>query len=387
MRPSWPGAHRALLLAMATLSGSAGAAPPPLAAEHLTVEQLPAWSPHWAYLFDFSFNNETDGRVYLYDGDRHRMLGQFEVGYYPNLAISPDHKTTAIATTYWSRGGHGARTDVLEYEDNASLTLRGELLLHEKKAQTAAMHSYNLAYSADGRFLYVANLTPSTSLSIVDVAKNAVVGEIDTDGCVQVIPSGPRRVSSLFENGRLLTVTHDDAGKETARNVSQPFFNVDRDPIFVQAVATPTGVLYLSFLGDVYQIDLGGAEPKFAEPWPTAAAKERGHWRPGGQQVVAYQARTGRMYVPMHRGGQGSHKAGGSQIWVYDALTHRRVARWPVDVAKYGAAFCVLATQDEHPLLFAATERSALLVMDGMTGRLLHVEAKLGQTLWTMLNP
>jgi len=386
MRLKWPGAFCALLMAVAG-TAMAGATPPPLPAEHLSVEKLPPPSPHWAYLFDFSFNNETDERVYLYDGDKGRMLGQFEVGYYPNFAISPDHKTTAIATTYWSRGGHGTRTDVLEFEDNQSLTLRGELLLPSKKAQSGAVGEFNVAYSADGHFLYVTNLTPAATFSIVDVAKNAVVGEIDTDACIMVMPSAQRRVSSLCENGRLLTVTHDESGKETSRSVSKPFFNVDRDPIFATSVRTPTGAMHVSFLGDVYEIDLSGAEPRFVEPWPLLGAKERGHWRPGGQQVVAYHAKSGRLYVAMHVGGEGSHKQGGTQIWVFDAKTHRRIARWPVDAAKHGGAFALLATQDDHPLLFAATENSALLVMDAMTGKLLHVEAKLGQTLWSMMNP
>ena len=384
------GACSALLLAAAGLAGmacKAGAPPPPLPAEHLELAKLPPWSPHWAYLFDYCFANETDDRLYLYDGDAHRVLGQFEVGFYPAMTISPDHKTTAVATTYWSRGGHGARTDVLEYDDNTTMTVRGELVLPPGRAQTGAVSSFGLSYSSDQRFLYLANLSPAASLSIIDVAKNAVVGELDTDGCVQVIPSGKRRVSALCENGRLLTITHDEAGAETARSVSQPFFNVDRDPIYVQGARTPTGVLHVSFLGDIYAIDLSGAEPRFAAPWPTVTAQQRGHWRPGGQQVVAYHAGTGRLYLPMHRGGEGSHKAGGTEIWVFDANTHRRLARWQVDAKKYGAVNAVLTTQDDKPLLFASTEKSALFVMDAMSGQLQHVETKLGQTLWAMMNP
>jgi methylamine dehydrogenase heavy chain len=388
-------AWSALLLAAAGVAGVAGmsrtagaaGAPPPLPAEHLEVAKLPPWSPHWAYLYDDSFANETDVRLYLYDGDAHRMLGQYDAGYYPAISISPDHKTAAIATTYWSRGAHGTRTDVIEYGDNTTLSVRGELMLPPKRAQTAAVSNYGVSYSSDQRFLYVANLSPAASFSIIDIAKNAIVGDVDTDGCVQVIPSGKRRVSALCENGRLLTVTHDDTGAETARSVSQPFFSADRDPIFVQSAPTPTGVVHVSFLGDVYAIDLSGAEPRFAPPWPTVTLKERGHWRPGGQQVVAYHARSGRLYLPMHRGGEGSHKDGATEIWVFDASTHKRLARWPVNAAKYGGVIAVLATQDERPLLFAATEKSALFVIDAMSGRLQHVEARLGQTLWSMMNP
>ncbi|TLZ22821.1 MAG: amine dehydrogenase, partial [Gammaproteobacteria bacterium] len=52
-----------------TLSVLAHAAPPPLPAEHLTVQQLPPKSPHWVYVYDEAFNNEIDARVHLFDGD------------------------------------------------------------------------------------------------------------------------------------------------------------------------------------------------------------------------------------------------------------------------------------------------------------------------------
>ena len=395
MRLSGPSLLGVLLIAFAGNSALAATtapepAPPPLAAEHLKVEAMPAWSPHWLYAFDDSFNNETDARVWVYDGDHGRALGQFEAGYYGNVAVSPDHKTTAIATTYWSRGGHGTRTDVLEFEDNTKLSLQGEIVLTSKKAQSGAMGPFNLSYSPDGRFLYVTNLTPAASISIVDVAARKILGEIDTDACVLAIPTidGTRhRVSMLCENGRLLTIVHDDAGKETSRSVSKPFFDVDKDPIFVQSVATPTGAYHVSFMGDVYEIDLSAADPRFPAAWPTVSAKERGHWRPGGQQMVAYHPSSHRLYVAMHAGGEGTHKLGGSQVWVTDTITHKRLARWSIDEKKYGGAFCMIATQDEHPLLFVATEKSSLLVLDATTGKLLHAEDKLGQTLWQLLNP
>ena len=391
MRVTGPGLLGVLLIAFAGSTAIAATTPPPpLAAEHLKVESMPAWSPHWVYAFDEAFNNETDTRVFVYDGDHGRPLGQFEAGYYGNVAVSPDHKTTAVATTYWSRGGHGTRTDVLEFQDNTTLTLRGEIVLAAKKAQSGAMGPFNLSYSADGRFLYVTNLTPAASISIVDVAAQKILSEVDTDACVLAIPSvdGTRhRVSMLCENGRLLTITHDESGKETARSVAKAFFNVDKDPIFVQGAVTPTGAVHVSFLGDVYEIDLSAAEPRFPATWATVSAKDRGHWRPGGQQIVSYHAPSHRLYVAMHAGGEGTHKMGGSQIWVTDTVTHKLVGRWPIDEKKYGGAFAVLATKDEQPLLFVATEKSSLLVLDAKTGKLLHAEEKLGQTLWQLLNP
>jgi methylamine dehydrogenase heavy chain len=382
----WPRATGACLALLTAWAAGAGT-PPPLPAEHLTVATLPERSPHWVFGYDVSVSNETDYRIYLYDGDKHRDLGQFDVGYYAGFALSPDHRTTAIATTYFSRGGHGARTDVVEFWDNATLALLpGEIALPPKRAQTLPT-LYNVNYSADQHFLYVTNLTPAASYSVIDLAKRAVVGEIDTDGCVLVIPSAQRRVSSLCETGRLLTVTLDDAGHEASRKVSAPFFNVDKDPIFAQGIPTAKGVTFLSFLGDVYAVDLSAAEPTFAAPWPITTAAERGHWRPGGTQPGALQERFGRLYAVMHKGGEGSHKEAGSEIWVLDTASHKRIARYPVDVAKYGGAISVQPSQDERPLLFVATEKSSILIMDAMTGRLQYVEPKLGQSCCYLINP
>jgi methylamine dehydrogenase heavy chain len=51
-----------------------------------------------------------------------------------------------------------------------------------------------------------------------------------------VIPSGPNRVSSICESGRLLTVTLDPDGHEASRSMSEAFFNPDQDPIFAQGI-------------------------------------------------------------------------------------------------------------------------------------------------------
>src|SRR5438309_6198579 len=112
------------------------AAPPPLPAEHLTVERLPPRSPHWVYVFDEAFDNEIDARVHLFDGDTYRRLGQIDAGFTPGFNLSPDGKTSVIATTYFARGSHGARTDVVEFTDNATLKVTQEIVLPSKRAMT-----------------------------------------------------------------------------------------------------------------------------------------------------------------------------------------------------------------------------------------------------------
>lgn len=375
---------RAALLAW-LVHGIAAAAPPP-AADQISVATLPSKSAHWVYVVDDAFFNEIDARVRLFDGDSYRHLGQIDAGFTPGVILSPDGKTTAVATTYFARGGHGARTDVVEFTDNATLEIAGEIVLPPKRAQYEPMY-FDLGYSSDSRFLYVAYITPAGSFGVLDPVAGTVLGEINTAGCVLVIPSGPNRVSSLCDSGRLLTVTLDPQGHEASRVLSDAWFDPDTDPVFAQGVPSANGYAFLSFLGQVHEVDFSGPQPSIHAPWSLVSASERGHWRPGGTQIAAIHCKLGRLYVPMHRGVEGSHKAGGTEIWVFDINTHRRLARWPLAPLKVGAVTAVQVSQDESPLLFTASDRGWVEVFDALTGRLRHVDKNLGQTPWMFLNP
>jgi methylamine dehydrogenase heavy chain len=376
-----------LLVAVALCIGTyvqAADPPPPLPAEHLKVEPLPPTGPHWIYVFDYAFANETDMRVHLFDGDTHRRLGQIDAGYFSGFNLSPDGKTTVVATTYFSRGSRGTRTDVVEFTDNTTLAPIREIVLPSKRAMTLPS-MFNVAYSEDGRFVYAAYVTPAASFGVLDPQQGTVLGEIDTAGCVLVIPSGPNRVSSLCESGRLLTVTLDGAGHESSRAMSEPFFDADKDPVFVQGIPIEQGFAFLSFLGEVHEVNFAAAAPVFAPSWSLVSAAEKQHWRPGGAQVGAVHRALHRLYVPMHVGAEGSHKVGGTEIWVFDTTTHRRLARWPVGT--WGSVVAVQVTQDSAPLLFAATDTASVAVLDALTGRVKHVEKNLGQSPWMMLTP
>lgn len=380
LAPAWAAATASAVPVLAAATA------PALPTEHLTVAKVGPKSPHWVYVLDYAFNNEIDTRLYLFDGDTYRRIGQIDTGFSPGVALSPDGRTTVVATTYFSRGGHGTRTDVVEFNDNATLAKTGEIIIPPKHTQTLAT-LFTVAYSSDGRFLYTPYLTPAASFGVLDPARKTVLSEIDTAGCTLVIPSGPNRVSSICESGRLLTVTLDATGHEAARTSSDPFFDPDRDPVFVQGVPITGGYAYLSFLGEVHEVDFTRAKPLIRAAWSLVNAAEKGTWRPGGVQIGAVHRALGKLFVPMHRGGEGSHKQGGSEIWVFDLRSHQRTARWPVDTKESGEVVAVQVSQDAAPLLFAATEEADLLVLDARTGQLKHAEKKLGQTPQLLLNP
>jgi methylamine dehydrogenase heavy chain len=376
----------AVSIAPAWAAAPAKPQPPPLPAEHLTISTVGPKSPHWVYVVDYAFNNEIDSRVWLFDGDTHRRIGQIDAGFFPAVNISPDGHTTAVATTYFARGGHGTRIDVVEFNDNNTLGKTGEIVIPPKHAQTLSM-LFTLGYSSDGKFVYVPYLTPAASFGVLDPVKKTVLSEIDTAGCTLVFPWGPNHVSSICESGRLLTVTLNAQGKEASRASSEPFFNVDEDPVFAQAVPLPDGYAYLSFLGQVHEIDFTQPKPTARAAWSLVSAAEKGTWRPGGVQIGAVHRGLNKLFVLMHKGGDGSHKDPGTEIWVFDLKSHQRAARWPIDTKATGGAVGVQVSQDPAPLLFVATDKSHVLMLDARTGKLQHDEKNLGQTPQLMLNP
>lgn len=371
---------------LALLATGWAAGSEPLPPEQFGMEPLPARTPHRIYVVDSAIMNEIDSRVRVFDADAHRFLGQIDAGFFPGVTVSPDGNTIAVGTTYFARGGHGERTDVVEFTDAATLAVTGEIVLPTKRLQATPTY-LNLGYSSDSHFLYAAYVTPAASFGVLDPAGKRVLGEIDTAGCVMVIPWGPDHVSSICDNGRLLTVTLDAKGNEVARALSDKFFDVDTDPLFVQGIPTDRGYTFLTFLGQVHEVDLSGPMPMIHPSWPLVNAGEAGHWRPGGEQMGAIQRRLGRLYVAMHRGEEGSHKEGGTEIWVFDLNTHRRLARWPVAALKLAPVEALQVSQDEAPLLFLGSDDGAVATLDALTGRLRRVDRSLGPNPSQILNP
>ncbi|WP_277183114.1 amine dehydrogenase large subunit [Caballeronia sp. BR00000012568055] len=355
--------------------------------EELTVAKVPPFNPHRAYVVDVAFASMTDARVHLFDADTSRFVGQIDAGFAPGFAISPDHKTSYVATTYFSRGSKGTRTDVVELIDNATLETTGEIEIPAKHAQ-AVPTPYNTTLSEDGSRLYVSNITPSTSVTVIDTAAKKVLGEIDTDGCVLAYPSGNDRFTSLCESGKALTVKLDATGKEASRKLSDAFIDVDHDSAFVNGVRDAQGYLFTTFKGNVRSADFSGDTPAFGTSWSLVTDQERkAGWRPGGLQQTALHVKTHRLYVAMHRGADGSHKDPASEIWVFDTQSKKRVARWKLASQKIDPLLSIQVSDDDKPLLYGLTPTSDFVVMDAMSGKLKHVDKQLGTTSTLILNP
>lgn len=114
------------------------------------------------------------------------IKGSLSAGVVSQFAMSKDGKSAYLASVYAKRIMSGPTEAVLEEFDAKSLVKTREIILSPKIAQSAPQLSY-LEFSADGKYAYVQNATPATSVTVVDMEAGEVLTEIPHPGCVAFI--------------------------------------------------------------------------------------------------------------------------------------------------------------------------------------------------------
>lgn len=298
-----------------------------------TVGTVPAiTAKHRIYIADIAINHISDGKLHVVDGQNGHYLGMIGTGFTGQFILSNDKREIIVATGYLSRGQRGDRVDVVEVWDADTLSFKYEIPISDKRAM-ALNYEGLLRLSADGRWLFVQNSTPATSVTVVDMQAKKEVGDISMPGCWAIYPaqSNPKRFASLCGEGNVTTVTMDDNGKEASRTSSGKFFDPDDDAWFMQGEQDGDRYYFVSFKGNIATINVGGETAVLEGSWPLSTkADQRKNWRPGGYQPLAVHGGANRLYVAMHSGGvEGSHKTPANEIWVYDTRSHKRLARLP----------------------------------------------------------
>jgi methylamine dehydrogenase heavy chain len=199
------------------------------------------------------------------------------------------------------------------------------------------------------------NFTPASSVTIVDLTKRQVLGEVEIPGCSLVYPSGARGFSTLCASGTLLTVHLDANGAAAGRSESKAFNPLDTDPLFTASTVIG-GVRYFPSLhGRIQPIDMRGEDVKILPDWPLVpAAEQAGGWRPSGWQLVAGDEQR-LLYVLMQpQAHEGTHKDPATEVWVYNAAAKTRIKR--LRLARPGSSIA-LTHGAEQLLLVQAGER------------------------------
>lgn len=373
------------------LPGNAAAAGPttldPVAADKFgVIEKVPAKTdPHWLWVYDTNFISFVDGRTHLVDGDTGHYFGSLNTGYvHTRLNLPRHYREIYSAETYYSRHTGGTRTDLVRIYDPINLSLIEEIKIPNKRATTIPRMT-NTGISDDDRFMAISNITPATSVSIVDLEKRKFVGEIPVPGCTLAVPAGDRRFLSLCSNGSVATFSLDGEGKLDELRHSKPFFDLDKDPITENGVRNGDTLLFPSVEGLLYSIDVSGREIKIAKPWSLLDEKDRAAgWRTGGMQQIAVNGPHARLYAIMHQGTADTYEHPGPEIWVYDLKKKQRIQR----IRTKRIAVSIHVSPDDQPLLFSLPDtENTLDIYDALSGEHLREVKELGVTPVLMETP
>jgi methylamine dehydrogenase heavy chain len=327
--------------------------PNPLPAETIPkVETLPA-----KYPTTWSFLNYAGDRLELRNvgSDSREVKGQIPAHDSATFLVPDKRPELYVADTVWSRGSRGVRTDFITVYDTHTLNPVGEIVLPGgKRALITAMEGL-ITFTDDQRMALVFNFTPASSVTVVDLLKRQVLGEVEIPGCSLVYPSGTRGFSTLCSSGTLLSVRLDANGAVAGRSESKAFNPLDTDPLFTASTVVG-GVRYFPSLhGRVQPIDMRGDDVKILPDWPLVpAADAAGEWRPSGWQVVAGDEQKFLYVLMQPQAHEGTHKDPATEVWVYNAAAKTRVKR--LRLARPGSSIS-LTHGAEQLLLVQAGER------------------------------
>lgn len=361
------------LYAFAAMTSPAIAAdkfPQPLAEESLpSVAKLPAtWPQSWVTIHDFHFNAILDGRVAVVDtADPVQPLkGLVRAAQFANFLIAKDKGELYTTETFYSRLTRGERTDAITIWDSATLQPKGEIVLPGGKRQQSVTYPHLFQLTNGGKWALVANFTPAQSVTVVDLAARKVLNEIDLPGCAQIYPTGTSGFTSLCADGSLFSVTLDANGAAASSKSVPKVQDIDNQPLFSTPAMVGTTAWFVSFHGMIQGFDLSGT---VAKPLPgsfSVGTAEGGapEWRPGGWQVINADA-SGKLYVLMSPyGKEGTHKDGGTEVWVVDPVKKARTLRIPLK----GQTLAIAVTKESTPHLVAAQASGAIDIYDAATG-------------------
>lgn len=356
----------------------------PLAEEPMpSVATLPADYPDsFVFVHDLHFGSILDGRAAIVDvsGPAFAVKGQVPVAQFGSILPSVTGSEIYVGETFFSRMTRGERTDVISIWDKGTLAPKGEIVLPGGKRGQFVTLKNALQFTNGEKWGLVFNFTPGSSVTVVDLAGRKVLGDIDLPGCSLAYPTGARGFTSLCADGTMTTVLLDEAGAIKSTTTGKPVNDIDNDPWFMMPAMAGRNAWFVSFKGKLHGFDLSGDKPRDLGGFAMVPDSAIKGYRPGGWQVTSADA-AGRVYVLMDPNGEdGSHKNGGTEVWVADTAK-KAVAR---KIAMKNHTLSIEVTAGAKPWLVAARPDGSLDVYDAQSGNFLHTVAEVVHDPMTM---
>jgi methylamine dehydrogenase heavy chain len=357
--------------------------PPPLPIEPTgVIETLPAtYPPSWFLVHDAAFFHMGDGKVYIIDTAAETLAqqvkGMVNVSMIGNIAQSARRNEIYATETFHSRGNRGDRMDVLTIFERQTLAPAGEVILPTGKRFMGMPQRYALLLMNDDRWLGVANFSPATSVTLIDLDSRKIIGEIPTPGCVLIYPAGKSGFSSLCADGRFLSTELAADGSVAKQTRTDVFFNSDTSPIFERPAVIGDTAYFPSIAGLVHPVNVGAGVAEVGEAWNLVPEAERAeNWAPSGIGLIDRDDQ-GRFYIIMHPDARdGSYQGGGPEVWVYDAAAKKRVQR--IKLQAWGLTLAVSRGPDPVLMVVNPTDMS-LEMYDTRSGEFIKTISGFGQ--------
>ncbi len=335
------------------------------------------YPPGYALVHDFAFSGLIDSKFGLVDTRTRHYKGMMSAGQFATINFSTTRQKYYVGETIHSRGVRGKRQDIIAVYDFENLALVNEIDLPPKRMNVVINES-SVIITSDDQFLLVFNMNPATSVSVIDLDQEAVVGEIPLPGCSLMYGDKARGFFSLCGNGGLVHVRLDESGREAARSSSAVFNDIDADPLSEKA-AFIDGVWYLvTYKGEVQPIDVREDQPVIGERWWLSTEAERlANWRPAGWHGKAGNGEgdAARLWVGMTPDGyDGSHKDPAPEVWLFDVSKSKVVNRIKLRVPALS-----IDVNEANDLLVVNIE-GGLDIYAGLSGEYRHTIHALGDT-------
>ena len=284
------------------------------------------YPPSYIFAHNMNFYSIIDGNINVIDvaSDTLEFKGMINAAQMASFAQSKKRQELYVAETYYSRGTHGERTDVISIYDNSTLNLKEEIVLPGNKRALNVIQKGSFQLIDDEKYAVVSNFTPASSVSIVDLTSREVVQEIPTPGCSLTFSLSGAAFATLCANGGVSSFVLE--GEEIIQSMSEPFNDVENDAMFLKSAQIQNVRYFPTYTGNVRPVNVGGQEAIPLKPWPLVTESEKkDNWRPSGWQVITSQV-NGNLFVLMQKDGhEGSHKSGGSEVWVFDVKEKKKV--------------------------------------------------------------
>jgi len=335
---------------------------------------LPAAYPDsWVFVYamDYSVAVGSFAIVDVAAGTK-EYKGQFQGAFYPALIDAVNTPDLYVAETFFEKGAHGARTDVLTITEKSTLQPVAQITL--PGAKRGILPGNVMDVTRDGRLALIFNFTPASSVSVVNLDKRRVLSEVPVPGCTSVYPSGTHGFSSLCADGTLVSFTLDEKGRAVGEHRSTAFNDIEKDVLYLEPATAGTMSYFVSAQGNVWPIDMTTDAPAIGEPWPLMTREEAADgWRTADGPFVGLDE-NGRLYVRLYREtGYDKQTDDNTEVWVYDVSTRKRVGRIPLKNG--GSSIDVTRGKTPYLVVTAAGDPSmgqSIDVYDGSTGEYLR---------------